>query len=749
MRTLTSVNPIWCGICNGSITLYGLRPGQVDTINYTYGGLFQPPVSALIGPDSEITLTGLCAGTYDHFTAKTAGVCVSNTLGPVTLTVPPFTMRAITFTNPSYCGICDGTVTLYGLHPGSLDTISYTKDGIFQPPVAFLVGPDSLITITGLCAGTYANFVAHAGASCVSNSLGPVTLTTPPFTMRSITFTNPDYCGICNGTITLHGLHPGNLDTITYTYGGVAQPPVVHLIGTDSTVTITGLCAGTYANFIAHTGGICISNTLGPVTLTVPPFTMRALSSTNPDYCGICNGTITIYGLHPGETDTINYRYNGAAQPPVVRAIGTDSMVVITGLCNGVYSNFVANTGGNCVSNTLGPITLTVPPFTIRALSWRNPDYCGICNGTITIYGIHPGELDTLTYTYNGTPQPSVSATIGPDSSLTLTNLCFGTYDNFIVHTAGICVSNTLGPADLTVPPFTMRTDTFRNPTKCGFCDGIIWLFGLHPGQTDTITYDFNGTPQTPLSFLIPADSIVELSGLCQGIFSNIVAKTGGVCVSNALGPVSLKWPPIIPDFSYTIGFGCGGDTLNCTNSSWPAADLTYVWKFGDGGTSTATNPTHIYYSPGTFNVELDITNTKCVADTIETITLNNLINAHFTAVPDSFVCQKNPVVFTNTSLGTLLKYHWYFGDGSTDTATNTTHIYENSGIYNVILSVSNYVPCYDTATTTLEVDSASAISIQATDSVICNGTGITLNGIFAEQGIQGPYMGIWRWRQH
>ncbi len=736
MRALSHVDPVWCGVCNGSITLYGLRPGQTDTISYTLGGVFQPPVIRLIPSDSTVTITGLCAGVYDNFVAHTAGVCVSNTLGPVTLSVPPFTMRAISFTNPSYCGVCDGTVTLYGLHPGGLDTINYTKGGVSQPPVVALIGSDSTVTITGLCQGVYDNFVAHAGSSCVSNTLGPVTLTVPPFTMRAISFTNPDYCGICNGTITLYGLHPGQTDSISYTLGGVPQPVIVRLIGADSQVVITGLCAGTYAGFVARTAGLCVSNTLGPVTLTVPPFTMRAISFTNPDYCGICNGTITLYGLHPGQTDSISYTLGGVPQPVVVRLIGADSQVVLTGLCAGTYAGFVARTAGVCVSNTLGPVTLTVPPFTQRALSHTDPDYCGICNGTITIYGLHPGQTDTINYTAGGVPQPPFVSVVPLDSTVVITGLCAGHYDNFITHTAGICISNTLGPVDLVVPPFTIRALTFTNPTKCGFCDGIIKVYGAHPGQTDTVTYDFNGVPQPPRSFLIGIDSTFILSGLCEGVYSNIVAKTGGVCVSNALGPVTLKAPPIIPDFSFVVHEGCGGDTLICTNASWPASDLTYKWDFGDGGTSTATNPVHIYYSPGTFNIKLVITNTKCFDSLTKTTTLNNLINAGFTMVPDSFLCQGNPVTFTNTSLGTQLSYNWFFGDGGSSTDTNTVHIYPNSGNYKIILAVTNYVPCYDTAVKYVAVDSNSAISISVTDSVICAGTGITCTGVYATQGL-------------
>ncbi len=740
MRTISFTDPSWCGICDGTVTLYGLHPGEIDTITYTIGGIAQPPFAQLVPADSMITITGLCAGTYANFVAKTGagGACISNTLGPVTLTVPPFTMRAITSTNPSWCGICNGTITLYGLHPGEIDTITYTLGGAAQPPVIQTITADSMVTISGLCAGVYANFIAHTGGNCISNTLGPVDLVVPPFTMRAISFTNPDYCGICNGTITLYGLHPGEIDTINYTLGGVAQPPVVQTIPADSMVVLTGLCAGVYANFIAHTGGVCISNTLGPVDLVVPPFTMRALSFTNPDYCGICNGSITLYGLHPGQLDTIDYTLGGVAQPPIIQTIPADSMVVLTGLCAGVYANFIAHTGGICVSNTLGPADLTVPPFTMRALSFTNPAYCGICNGTITLYGLHPGELDTLNYTFNGVVQPPVIQTIPADSMIQLTGLCFGVYSNFIATTGGICVSNSLGPADLVVPPFIIRADSFRNPTKCGFCDGSITLYGLYPGQTDTITYTFNGASTSGGAYLVGADSTVTLSGLCEGTYSNIIANTAGVCVSNALGPDVLVAPPIIDSFTYVVHQGCKGDTVVCTNYSSPASDLTYTWSFGDGGTSTATNPTHIYYTPGTFTITLQITNTRCYDSSKQSVTLNNLIYAGFTAVPDSFLCQGSPVTFTNNSLGTLLTYNWIFGDGYTATTTNTTHIYPNTGTYNVMLVVTNYVPCEDTASIKLTVDSMSAISISASDSVLCAGHEVTFTGVYSLYGNTG-----------
>ncbi|MEV8438017.1 ThuA domain-containing protein [Actinosynnema sp. NPDC051121] len=57
-----------------------------------------------------------------------------------------------------------------------------------------------------------------------------------------------------------------------------------------------------------------------------------------------------------------------------------------------------------------------------------------------------------------------------------------------------------------------------------------------------------------------------------------------------------------------------GGTPLTVQFSSAGSSDpggsaLTYKWTFGDGGTSTAANPSHTYTTSGTFNVQLTVTN--------------------------------------------------------------------------------------------------------------------------------------------
>ena len=49
--------------------------------------------------------------------------------------------------------------------------------------------------------------------------------------------------------------------------------------------------------------------------------------------------------------------------------------------------------------------------------------------------------------------------------------------------------------------------------------------------------------------------------------------------------------------------------TVNFTNTSTGAPTLTYLWDFGDGGTSTSQNPGNTYAVEGTYMVSLTATN--------------------------------------------------------------------------------------------------------------------------------------------
>ena len=730
---VTFTNPTYCGHNDGTIKIYHLHPGYVDTIKFTYNGIIQPPQIFTVAADSTVTIVNLYAGVYTNISA-TYGECASSPVGPVTLVNPPIPTPTFTFVNPSYCGHYDGSITVSNLHPGDADTIRYFLNGVLQPVLILTVNAAGSIVIPNLGAGLYTNITATFGP-CVTTPIGPVTLVNPPIPVPTATIINPSYCGHNDGSITISGLHAGDADTVRYYLNGVLQPYIVLTVSAAGSVTLSGLGAGVYTNIIT-TYGPCATPAIGPYTLVNPPILATSATFTNPSYCGHFDGTITISNLHPGDLDTIKFYKNGILQPFQTFVVSAAGTVTLTGLGAGVYTNITA-TYANCVTTPIGPITLTNPPLLIPTATFTNPSYCAARDGKITISNLYPGDADTIKYTLNGVPQPPIVLVVSAAGTVVLTGLDQGVYSN-IFAVFSTCATATVGPFTLVNPPFTLRKVTYTDPTKCGFCDGTITLLGLHPSQIDTIKYSLNGVPQPLISVNIPSDSTVVIPNLCEGIYSNIFAYTTAACVSATFGPDTLDAPPIIPGFNYVLTKNCKGDTIVCTNTSWPASDLTYTWYWGDGTTSTATNPTHVYTTPGVYDIKLVITNTRCIDSITKSINLDNLVNAHFTANPDSFVCIGRPVTFTNTSLGTSLNYNWVFGDGTTSGATNYVHTYTTPGIYNVVLAVSNFVPCFDTASKVLEVDPISGVGLASSDSVLCKGGAITFVGQYDAQGNTG-----------
>lgn len=114
-----------------------------------------------------------------------------------------------------------------------------------------------------------------------------------------------------------------------------------------------------------------------------------------------------------------------------------------------------------------------------------------------------------------------------------------------------------------------------------------------------------------------------------------------------------------------------------------------WLWNFGDGQTSRLQNPTHIYYTAGTYNVYLTASNAYGSSDATKTayVTVGGQLVSKFIATPTS---GKVPlkVAFTDTSIGSPTSWSWNFADGTTSTEQNPTHTFENAGLYKVQLTV-------------------------------------------------------------
>jgi PKD repeat protein len=173
-------------------------------------------------------------------------------------------------------------------------------------------------------------------------------------------------------------------------------------------------------------------------------------------------------------------------------------------------------------------------------------------------------------------------------------------------------------------------------------------------------------------------------------------------------------------------------DTVGCGvyfSDQSVGSNLNYWWDFGDGNTSSSSNPFHSYATSGTYTVCLTIWDNANCADTIcLPVTVNCSSSGNCTAdysfVTDSVGCG---VYFTNLSTGGNLNYFWDFGDGNNSSSTNPYHSYATSGSYLTCLTVWDNQGCSDTICNWVTVQCSSSGNCTAnfgfyTDSVnTCN----------------------------
>ena len=115
--------------------------------------------------------------------------------------------------------------------------------------------------------------------------------------------------------------------------------------------------------------------------------------------------------------------------------------------------------------------------------------------------------------------------------------------------------------------------------------------------------------------------------------------------------------PKPVATFDPGIAQCLAGNSFTFTNSSTiSSGSLTYNWDFGDGSTSTQTNPVHSYTGPGTYSVKLvAMSNNGCRDSIINTaITVNS--NPVVKTNNDFSVCRGNTAQLQTTG---AQSYSW------------------------------------------------------------------------------------------
>ncbi len=172
---------------------------------------------------------------------------------------------------------------------------------------------------------------------------------------------------------------------------------------------------------------------------------------------------------------------------------------------------------------------------------------------------------------------------------------------------------------------------------------------------------------------------------------STYIGKMGAGRV-NAYAAVNTGTPAPVANFSGSPTSGTAPLAVNFTDLS-TGSITSWSWNFGDGGSSTAQNPSHTYNSAGTYTVSLTVTGPGGSDGETKTgyisVSSCNAPVASFSGSPTSGTAPLS-VNFTDQSSNSPTSWSWNFGDGGTSTAQNPSHTYSSSGTYTVTLTATN-----------------------------------------------------------
>ena len=241
-------------------------------------------------------------------------------------------------------------------------------------------------------------------------------------------------------------------------------------------------------------------------------------------------------------------------------------------------------------------------------------------------------------------------------------------------------------------------------PLTVNFSDTIqtakryIWDFGDGSPKVTTTTLNISHTYTAVGNYLV---SLVAIdSTTCN------IADTAYLTIIAGDNIATLDFIPtktgLCTDLSYTF-------TNTSSASSAPFKPNTFTWDFGDGSPRITTSQmppvNHTYAGPGTYIVKLILNDPAfCNSpDSIQkTIRLSPIVKAQFTTPP--LGCVPYNAIFNNTSAGGL-NFLWDFGDGSTSTQDNPTHLYTSAGSYTVKLYAFDSTSCNKIDSTFLTIN--------------------------------------------
>ncbi len=620
-------------------------------------------------------------GTYDVCLIASNGSGCSDTVCQ-TITIEPI---IVTFTRIPSEGCAPVVVQFNGTTNSTDPVVSWTWDlgagatpataNVQSPSATYAVPGSYNVTLTILTQGGCTNSRTVAGA---------VRVGTPP----QVDFTASDDTVCLSEPVTFTSTFQNANWNYYWDFQYVAPGNFTQM---DSVATTMYPDTGTFSvALIVEDNGCRDTLIIDDLIYASPPRAQIVLD--NNLVCSL-PASVAITDSSIGPANVYNYYVNGvfysaAQNPPPINITATGSYLI---------TQTVLNTLSGCTDTFTTALQAGNPiaEFTVNTTrACRNEPITfnkNLSQNTVHHYWFYNfDQFPATSFVSNGTHQRSYADTgtytvrliaadqFGCRDTMTKVDLIdvVGPYANFAPDVTGGCTPLTVTFTDSTT------TTALTNP--------VSWVWDFGNGQTSVLqnpstTYTQSGNYDVSL--------LVTDSDGCQD----------SVTLPSL---ISVTFPA--PDFSVVDSSTCAGAPVQFTNLS-NGVGLQYLWKFGDGDTSTQADPAHAF--PRDRSLPYDSTNvfydvTLIVTDVngcVDSITMSNAVyiepfQAGFSGDPLVGICPPLNSQFSDSTIGTAVAWNWNFGDGfGQSQLQNPAYVYFLPGTFDVRLIATHEDGCQDT----------------------------------------------------
>jgi gliding motility-associated-like protein len=210
----------------------------------------------------------------------------------------------------------------------------------------------------------------------------------------------------------------------------------------------------------------------------------------------------------------------------------------------------------------------------------------------------------------------------------------------------------------------------------------FLWNFGV-----GGITTDYSSELNPTYSY--PGEGTYNVQLIASALNNCSDTAYGSFIIFPLLNP-SFERPPTQCLEENQFNFQAGGEFTGVASFQW-------TFEGGNPASSSNQNPSVSFSDLGYHIVTVTVLENNCIKTYTDSVRVDPNPIADFTVL-DNGGCEPFRAIFDNLSTTASIEYNylWNFGDGSTSNDNNPDHIYENAGVYDVSLLLTNITGCLD-----------------------------------------------------